>query len=81
MFGRLLLDPSWALSSLEGISYSRLDTQNLTDSGQADQGKNACEMLMILNHKTSIEMLIVDIYKTGIYLLIFRICTPFYPRT
>jgi Fic family protein len=57
---RLLVDLSWASSRLEGNTYSRLDTQNLIEHGQAAQGKDAIETQMILNHKAAIEMLIED---------------------
>jgi len=58
ILGRLLVDLSWASSKLEGNTYSRLDTQNLIEFGQAAKGKDALETQMILNHKSAIEMLI-----------------------
>jgi hypothetical protein len=61
ILNRLLVDLSWASSRLEGNTYSRLDTQNLIEFGQAAQGKDAQETQMILNHKAAIEMLIEDI--------------------
>jgi len=60
ILSRLLVDLSWASSRLEGNTYSRLDTQNLIEHGQAAQGKDAIETQMILNHKAAIEMLIED---------------------
>lgn len=55
---RLLIDLSWASSRLEGNTYSRLDTQNLIQFGQAAAGKDHLEAQMILNHKAAIEMLV-----------------------
>jgi fido (protein-threonine AMPylation protein) len=60
ILGRLLIDLSWASSRLEGNTYTRLDTQNLLEFGQAAEGKDASETQMILNHKAAIEY-IVDI--------------------
>jgi len=65
IMNRLLVDLSWASSRLEGNTYSRLDTQNLIEFGQAAQGKDALETQMILNHKAAIEMLIEDIDQVG----------------
>jgi hypothetical protein len=55
---RLLIDLSWASSHLEGNTYTRLDTRQLIEKGQAAQGKAAIETQMILNHKTAIELLV-----------------------
>lgn len=63
IFGRLLVDLSWASSKLEGNTYTRLDTQNLIEFGQIAHGKDAIETQMILNHKAAIEMLIEDVNK------------------
>lgn len=54
---RLLIDLSWASSHLEGNTYSRLDTVELIEHGNAAQGKAVLETQMILNHKSAIEML------------------------
>ena len=55
---RLFIDLSWASSHLEGNTYSRLDTQQLIEQGQAAEGKGVVEAQMILNHKTAIELLV-----------------------
>ncbi len=55
---RLLIDLSWASSHLEGNTYSRLDTRELIEHGQAATGKAAAETQMILNHKAAIELLV-----------------------
>lgn len=65
ILNRLLVDLSWASSKLEGNTYSRLDTQNLIEFGQAAHGKDAQETQMILNHKAAIEMLIEDVEQVG----------------
>jgi hypothetical protein len=58
ILGRLLIDLSWASSRLEGNTYTRLDTQNLIELGQAAEGKDRREAQMILNHKAAIEFLV-----------------------
>jgi len=60
ILSRLLIDLSWASSRLEGNTYSRLDTQNLIESGRYAEGKDAQEAQMILNHKAAIELLVDD---------------------
>lgn len=65
ILNRLLVDLSWASSRLEGNTYSRLDTQNLIEFGQAAQGKDAQETQMILNHKAAIEMLVEGANEVG----------------
>lgn len=65
ILNRLLVDLSWASSRLEGNTYSRLDTQNLIEFGQAAKGKDAQETQMILNHKAAIEMLVEDADEVG----------------
>lgn len=58
ILNRLLIDLSWASSSLEGNTYNRLDTQNLIEFGREAEGKDRLEAQMILNHKAAIEMLV-----------------------
>lgn len=65
ILSRLLIDLSWASSHLEGNTYSRLDTQELLEHGQAAQGKAAIETQMILNHKTAIELLVENAGAVG----------------
>ena len=72
ILGRLLVDLSWASSKLEGNTYSRLDTQNLIEKGQAAQGKDAIETQMILNHKAAIEMLIDGVDEIGFDAFTFK---------
>ncbi|MCD8536269.1 MAG: Fic family protein [Burkholderiaceae bacterium] len=72
ILGRLLVDLSWASSRLEGNTYSRLDTQNLIEFGQAARGKDAIETQMILNHKAAIEMLIEDADEVGFDAFTFK---------
>lgn len=65
ILNRLLIDLSWASSRLEGNTYTRLDTQNLIEFGQAAEGKNQREAQMILNHKAAIEMLVEHAKEIG----------------
>lgn len=65
MLGRLLIDLSWASSRLEGNTYTRLDTQNLIELGQAAEGKDRREAQMILNHKAAIELLVEQAEEIG----------------
>lgn len=65
ILGRLLIDLSWASSRLEGNTYTRLDTQNLIELGQAAEGKDRSEAQMILNHKAAIELLVEQAEDIG----------------
>ena len=65
ILGRLLIDLSWASSRLEGNTYTRLDTQNLIEHGQAAAGKDRREAQMILNHKAAIELLVEQAEDIG----------------
>lgn len=69
---RLLIDLSWASSRLEGNTYTRLDTKNLIEIGQAAEGKDQREAQMILNHKAAIEMLVDDVEEVGFNAFTFR---------
>ena len=57
---RLIIDLSWASSSLEGNRYSRIDTRDLILHRKVAEGADAQETAMILNHKAAIEMLVED---------------------
>lgn len=65
ILARLLIDLSWASSRLEGNTYTRLDTQNLIELGQAAEGKDRREAQMILNHKAAIEFLVEQAEEIG----------------
>lgn len=65
ILGRLLIDLSWASSRLEGNTYTRLDTQNLIELGQAAAGKDRRDAQMILNHKAAIELLVEQAEEIG----------------
>ncbi len=65
VLNRLIIDLSWASSKLEGNTYTRLDTQNLIEAGQFQEGKDRAEATMILNHKRAIEMLVEQAAETG----------------
>ena len=65
ILSRLLIDLSWASSHLECNTYSRLDTRELIENGNAALGKGAIETQMILNHKSAIELLVENIAVVG----------------
>lgn len=65
ILNRLLIDFSWASSRLEGNTYTRIDTQNLIEHGQAAEGKDRREAQMILNHKDAIEFLVEQAEEIG----------------
>lgn len=65
ILGRLLIDLSWASSRLEGNTYTRLDTKNLIELGQAAAGKDRRDAQMILNHKSAIELLVEQAEDIG----------------
>ena len=55
---RLLVDLAWASSRLEGNTYEILETERLIEAGQAADGKDRAEALMILNHKDAIQYVV-----------------------
>ena len=55
---QLLVDLSWASSRLEGNTYDILQTERLIRFGEAAEGKDRKEALMILNHKEAIEYVV-----------------------
>jgi hypothetical protein len=65
ILNRLLIDLSWASSRLEGNTYTRLDTQQLIETGRQAEGKDQIETQMILNHKRAIEFLIEQAQDIG----------------
>jgi hypothetical protein len=58
---KLLVDLAYASSSMEGNTYSYLDTEVLVQYGKVASGKEAAETQMILNHKDAINYLIDNI--------------------
>ncbi|MHC9237387.1 Fic family protein [Pseudooceanicola sp. 502str34] len=60
---QLLVDLSWASSRMEGNTYDILQTERLIKFGEAVEGKDRKEALMILNHKEAIEY-VVDNLET-----------------
>ncbi|HEX8241953.1 MAG TPA: Fic family protein, partial [Longimicrobium sp.] len=72
IFGRLLVDLSWASSRLEGNTYTRLDTLNLLEFGQRAEGKDLSDAQMILNHKAAIEFLVDHADRAGFNLYTFQ---------
>lgn len=55
--GKFLIDFSCASSTLEGGSYSLLDTQSLIDYGEQVEGKPLEDAFLVLNHKEAFEYL------------------------
>ena len=71
IISRLVIDLSWASSRLEGNTYTRLDTENLIERGQAAEGKDRREAQMILNHKAAIELLVQNAEEIGFNVFTF----------
>lgn len=55
---KLLIDLAWASSRMEGNTYDILQTERLIKFGEAVEGKDRKEALMILNHKDAIEYVV-----------------------
>ena len=58
---RFMIDLSWASSSLEGNTYSLLETEILIKYGEVAAGHAAEEATMILNHKAAIGWIVDNI--------------------
>jgi len=58
---QLLVDLAWASSRMEGNTYDILQTERLIRFGEAVDGKDRKEALMILNHKEAIEYVVENI--------------------
>ena len=58
---RFLIDLSWASSSLEGNTYSLLETESLVKYGQIADNKSTQDATMILNHKRAIAILLEQV--------------------
>jgi len=65
----MVIDLSYASSSMEGNTYSLLDTLALVKYGQKASGKLRSEAVMILNHKKAIEYIAehdaIDLFAIG----------------
>lgn len=57
---RLIIDLSWGSSRLEGLRYSRIDTEELLDAGKLPSGATDRDRQLILNHKAAIEFLVEE---------------------
>ena len=55
---RLLIDLSWASSSIEGATYSLLETEALLKYNQTANGKSLDEATMIMNHKRALDFML-----------------------
>jgi len=63
---RLMIELSYASSSLEGNTYDLLQTETLIKYGQVAKGKTAHEAKMILNHRDAIRYLLDNIATVSI---------------
>lgn len=54
---RITIELSWKSSSIEGNTYSLLDTETLLKEGIEAKGKQKSEAIMLLNHKQAINMI------------------------
>lgn len=52
---RITIELSWKSSSIEGNTYSLLETENLIKEGIETQGKKKEEAIMLLNHKKALD--------------------------
>lgn len=55
---RLTIDLAWASSSIEGSTYSLLETEALIMHNQTAQGKQLEEAKMIINHKNALAFIL-----------------------
>ena len=62
---QLLVDLSWASSRMEGNTYDILQTERLIRFGEAAEGKDRKEALMILNHKEAIQYMVNNLADIG----------------
>ena len=60
---QLLVDLSWASSRMEGNTYDILQTERLIRYGEAVEGKDRKEALMILNHKEAIQYVVENLFE------------------
>ena len=65
--GKFLIDFSCASSTLEGGTYSLLDTQSLIDYGEKAKGKSLEDAFLVLNHKEAFEYLYDHMSLDAIY--------------
>jgi hypothetical protein len=57
---RLIIDLSWGSSRLEGLRYSRIDTEELLEEDRSPPGATPLDRQLILNHKAAIEFLVEE---------------------
>ncbi|MEK8023785.1 MAG: Fic family protein [Candidatus Hydrogenedentota bacterium] len=58
---RFVIELAWKSSSIEGNTYSLLDTQELLTTGRRAPGRKAEEAIMILNHKTAFQFVLENL--------------------
>lgn len=54
-FERLTIELSWKSSSIEGNTYTLLETESLLEYGKEAKGHKKSEAVMILNHKNTLD--------------------------
>ena len=59
-FMRLLIEFSWKSSSIEGNTYSLLETEQLISDSVKAKGKSEEEAIIILNHKNAFEFIMTN---------------------
>ncbi|MEP6781432.1 MAG: Fic family protein [Gemmatimonadaceae bacterium] len=62
---RLVIDLSWSSSRLEGLKYSRIDTEELLNNASTPAGVSDRDRQVILNHKGAIEFLVEEAAEIG----------------
>lgn len=62
---RLVIDLSWSSSRLEGLRYSRIDTEELLNAASAPSGVSDRDRQIILNHKAAIEFMVEEAGEIG----------------
>lgn len=58
---RFVIELAWKSSSIEGNTYTLLDTQELITTGRRAPGRKAEEAVMILNHKTAFQFVLENL--------------------
>jgi len=57
---RLIIDLSWGSSRLEGLKYSRIDTEELLADDRSPPEATPLDRQLVLNHKAAIEFLVEE---------------------
>jgi len=60
-FERITIELSWKSSSIEGNTYSLLETERLLKDGDEAEGKDKSEAIMLLNHKRALDYIRLNV--------------------